>query len=256
LRSAATTRYLLTVLLRCWFGFVAVACGVSVAWLVDGKSLPFVWLLAAFGILTAATFAPQRLKPHHHPTFRSRRAPADVRLRHVPEQPAPRPRQRGQSDQELVAELLGALRPDDVTQLQREDFSGAWHSRQIEPCERLLDIGSTLPRLSDREVAGALHTLLERTADFLEYHERHTVSDPVVGSPDWRIVAEPGEHAGGARNGSTRAVSPSVELRERAAEIARAYDHLLEAASRSNPVASEAPAPNRPVASQRSRLLA
>lgn len=241
-------------LLRCWFGFVAVACGVSVAWLVDGKSLPFLWLLAAFGVLTAATFAPQRLKPHHHTTFRSRRAPTDIRRRHVLERPAPRTRQPGQSDQELVAELLGALRPDDVTQLQREDFAGAWHSRQIEPCERLLDIGSTLPRLSDGEVAAALDTLLERTAEFLECHHRYTVSDPVVGSPEWRIVAHDGGHAGGARNGNSGDVSPSVELRERAAEIARAYDHLLETASRSNPVPGEAS--ERRVVTQRSRLLA
>jgi hypothetical protein len=245
-----------TVLVRCWFGFFAVSCGVAVAWLVDGRSLPILWLVAVLGVLTAVTFAPQRLKTSPPPLFRRRPLPArptverwddpapferpPVERRDDPApverprlerraDPAPPPKPGTRSDQELVAELLSAVHPDDVAALRRQDFTGAWHSREIGPCERLLAVGSTLPRPSDTNLVQALHTLLVRTAAFLDYHDVHTVADPVTGSGEWRVVADVAP-AGGNGGGASRSLA--AELRERAAEVANAYEHLVITAAR------------------------
>jgi len=236
------------VLLKCWFGFVAVSCGVAVAWMVDGKSLPFLWLVAAFGVLAVVTFAPRRLTAHRHPTFRHRhvhdrptaRETHRTRIEREPGAPRPRAAQPARTDQELVAELLAAVRPDDVTRLRREEFTSAWRSREIATYERLLSVGTTLPRPSDSKLVEALHALLVRTAAFLDYHDGHTIADPLVGSGEWRVVHANGVHAN-ARNGGDAAESLSAELRQRAAEVANAYEHLVLTAARTDEVPSEAP---------------
>jgi hypothetical protein len=213
-----------------WFAYAAIVSGFAVAWLSGGGRPPLLVLGAVAGVLALTTSAWRsgRFGRLRIPELSNGRTiavlpPAPARRASVRPTTA---RPQG-ADRLRVAELLDAFRPEDLQRLRSQDYRTAWHRREIDRCEALLQAGNSMPSFATAEVERSFDELLERASAFVSYHGENAEPDPVVGSGEWLIIR---------RNGASVVADPTdiearaAHLHELGAAVANSYEDLRAAA--------------------------
>lgn len=206
-----------------WFAHAAIVSGFAVSWLSSGTRPPLLVLAAVTTALAlvSSTRRTWRLELPSAPQFPTGRKPAVLAPAPANSAPAQKTKPRNRSADRPIAELLDVFRPEDVQRLRSQNYRTAWHRREIDRCQALLQVGESMPSFSNAAMERTLDELLEKTLAFVSYHRENAIADPVVGSGEWMIIRSDGTSA--AAN-SADVTARAAHLQELGSAVATTYE--------------------------------
>ena len=202
-----------------WIVFGAVACGTATAAAFGGvSSFGVVLTLATLGVaLVATALALIKRQPHDTPVDTARLERQRV--------------EQERFDQDLLARVHELVSELEIDWLRRKDFDGPWRDTPISSLRNFKDLDGLVGAPFGGDLGEAVARLIVAINMFVDYYEINTRPDALLTGTEWREIG-PNPAARERPDAQEPADSIRKHLVERAAQITRAYDALVDIQSR------------------------
>ena len=167
-------------------GIVSVACCLLFAWTLGGAPSWAGYLLVVAILVPVAGLVGSAIReklPSRRPVVPARSCSTST-----PSSSPTKSRRRSTDPMQLLLEPVFALidRRRTIDWLRTENFRTPWPDVETDPLRDLLDAADGQTRLAGAFRHPLVQPLLSATREFLDYYDRHTISDPLLSGGDWR----------------------------------------------------------------------